>query len=34
MELENHYRMERVRGIGPLSHPWEGRILPMYYTRN
>ena len=25
--------LERVRGIGPLSHPWEGRILPMYYTR-
>lgn len=26
-------RMERVRGIGPLSIPWEGIILPMYYTR-
>jgi hypothetical protein len=25
--------MERVRGIEPLSIPWEGIILPMYYTR-
>ena len=25
--------LERVRGIGPLSIPWEGIILPMYYTR-
>ena len=21
-------------GIGPTSHPWEGRILPVNYTRN
>jgi hypothetical protein len=27
------YEMERVRGIEPLSRPWEGRILPMNYTR-
>ena len=25
--------LERVRGIEPLSIPWEGIILPMYYTR-
>jgi hypothetical protein len=25
--------MERVRGIEPLSQPWEGRVLPMNYTR-
>lgn len=22
-----------MRGIGPLSKPWEGLILPLYYTR-
>ena len=26
--------LERVRGIEPLFHPWEGRVLPMYYTRD
>jgi hypothetical protein len=25
--------MERVTGIEPVSHPWEGCILPLYYTR-
>lgn len=25
---------ERVKGIEPSSQPWEGRILPLYYTRN
>lgn len=25
--------MERVAGIGPASHPWEGRVLPLNYTR-
>ena len=25
--------VERVTGIGPVSRPWEGRILPLYYTR-
>jgi hypothetical protein len=25
--------MERVTGIGPVSQPWEGRILPLNYTR-
>ncbi len=25
--------MERVMGIEPTSQPWEGRILPMNYTR-
>jgi hypothetical protein len=25
--------MERVEGIEPSSRPWEGRILPMNYTR-
>ena len=24
---------ERVMGIEPTSHPWEGRILPVNYTR-
>lgn len=24
---------ERVRGIGPLSPPWQGGVLPLYYTR-
>lgn len=25
--------MERVTGVEPVSQPWEGRILPLYYTR-
>lgn len=25
--------MERVTGIGPVSQPWEGRVLPLNYTR-
>ncbi len=25
--------LERVMGIEPTSQPWEGRILPMNYTR-
>ena len=25
--------MERVAGIEPVSQPWEGRILPVNYTR-
>lgn len=25
--------MERVRGIEPLSQPWEGRVLPLNHTR-
>ncbi len=25
--------MERVAGIEPASQPWEGRILPLKYTR-
>ena len=33
MKLQNHYRMERVTGIEPVSIPWEGIILPMNYTR-
>ena len=24
--------MEQAMGIEPTSQPWEGRILPMYYT--
>ncbi len=31
--LEIHSHLERVKGIEPSSHPWEGRILPVYYTR-
>lgn len=26
-------KIERVRGIEPLAYPWEGYILPLYYTR-
>ena len=25
---------ERVTGIEPVSQPWEGYIIPIYYTRN
>lgn len=25
--------VERVTGIEPASQPWEGRILPVNYTR-
>lgn len=25
--------IERVTGIEPVAQPWEGRILPLYYTR-
>jgi hypothetical protein len=25
--------LERVAGIEPASQPWEGRILPVNYTR-
>ena len=24
--------MEQVTGVEPVSQPWEGRVLPMYYT--
>ena len=24
---------ERVKGIEPSSQPWQGRVLPVYYTR-
>ena len=30
---ECEWFMERVTGIEPVSHPWEGCILPLYYTR-
>lgn len=30
--LKNKF-LVRVAGIEPTSQPWEGRILPMYYTR-
>ena len=26
--------LERVTGIEPVSQPWEGRIIPIYYTRS
>ena len=32
-ELVTLFHLERVTGIGPVSHPWEGRILPVNYTR-
>ena len=25
--------LERVMGIEPTPQPWEGRVLPLYYTR-
>ena len=25
--------LERVTGIEPVPQPWEGRVLPLYYTR-
>ena len=25
--------LERVTGIEPVSRPWQGRIIPVYYTR-
>ena len=27
------FLLERVMGVEPTSQPWEGRILPMKYTR-
>ena len=24
----------RLKGIGPLSHPWQGRVLPLNHNRN
>lgn len=32
-ESELCFILERVRGIEPLSRPWQGRIMPLYYTR-
>ena len=29
----SHSDLERVMGIEPTSRPWEGRILPVNYTR-
>ena len=28
-----YVQLERATGIGPVSQPWEGRILPVNYTR-
>ena len=28
--LVSSIHLERDTGIGPASHPWEGRILPVY----
>ena len=25
--------MERVTGVEPVLRPWEGHVLPLYYTR-
>lgn len=25
--------IERVRGVEPLSRPWQGRVIPIYNTR-
>ena len=32
-DFENLIFPERVTGIGPVPQPWEGRVLPLYYTR-
>ncbi|KKU01559.1 MAG: hypothetical protein UX04_C0006G0094, partial [Microgenomates group bacterium GW2011_GWF2_45_18] len=32
--LQMQSDMERVKGIEPSSHPWEGCILPLNHTRN
>ncbi len=26
--------LERVKGIEPSAHPWQGRVVPLNYTRN
>lgn len=26
-------RNERVTGVEPVLRPWEGHVLPLYYTR-
>ena len=28
-----HFSLERVTGIEPVSPPWQGGIIPVYYTR-
>ncbi len=25
--------LERVTGVGPVSSPWKGDIIPLYHTR-
>lgn len=25
--------MERVTGVGPVSPPWQGDVIPLYHTR-
>ena len=25
--------MERVTGVEPVLHPWQGRVIPLYDTR-
>lgn len=31
--LHRGRRSERVRGVEPLSQPWEGYVMPLYHTR-
>lgn len=31
--MKNSLILERVKGIEPSFQPWEGRVLPLYYTR-
>lgn len=31
--LLEYFCLERLRGIEPLSRPWQGRIIPLYYSR-
>ena len=27
------FTLERLTGIGPVSHPWQGRVLPLNHNR-
>src|SRR3989344_1530434 len=33
-KLQSYSNFERVTGVGPVSVPWQGTVLPLYYTRN
>jgi hypothetical protein len=33
LPFRESFSLERVRGIEPLSLPWQGRVLPLNHTR-